>query len=333
MTIFEGQGFYSDKAALAASQRGRASLRGMAGPRSRGGTQTAALFASPEDAASALVAALGKNDAAALNALLGAGNEDLFSTGNKEADTYHREQFLSAYQAKHSLIEQGDGSRLLAVGDKDWPLPLPIVAIDGKWRLDGGAGADETLCRRIGHNELGAIAVCRNFIEAQKAYAAEGRDGNPPGIFAARLTSDRRKHNGLYWPTADDELPSPSAMPVAGIPHVAAIPMKLLYDLAPKPGGDQKPLHGYYFRMLFAQGDHAARGAMDYFVDGLLTGGIALLGWPADYRDSGLMSFIVNQWGLIYERDLGPDTSAAADAILTFDPDSSWSVVTFQPFL
>lgn len=332
MTIFEGQGFYSDKAALAASLRGRTSLHPGAAPGSRSSMLAGASFASPEDAASALVAALEKNEAAAMQALLGPGNGDLFSTGNELADAYHREQFLSAYRAKSVLLAQDDVTRLLAVGENAWPLPLPIVASDGKWHLDGGAGADATLCRRIGHNELGAIAVCSNFIKAQQAYAAEGRDGNPPGIFAAKLTSDRGKQNGLYWPTADDELPSPSAMPVTGIPHVAAIPKKLLYDLAPQPGGEQKPLHGYYFRMLFAQGAHAATGAKEYFVDGQLTGGIALLAWPANYRDSGLMSFIVNQWGLIFERDLGADTAAVAASIMSFDPDRSWSVVTFQPF-
>lgn len=184
------------------------------------------------------------------------------------------------YKAKSLLLEQHDGTRLLAVGTNAWPLPLPIIEFDDKWYLDGGAGAEEALCRRIGHNELGAIAVCSNFIKAQKAYAAEGRDGNPPGNFAARLTSERGKQNGLYWPTADDELPSPSAMPVGG----------------------------------------------------MLTGGIALLGWPADYRDSGLMSFIVNQWGLFFERDLGADTAAMTAAILCFDSDRSGSVVTCQPF-
>jgi hypothetical protein len=314
-SVFVGAGFYSGAAERAGSLRGRASTQGHES------------FASPEDAVTAFIAALEAMDYAALDAMLGPGNRDLLSSGNEEADTLTRTQFLAAYRVKHALVAQGDGSRLLQVGENDWPLPIPIVAADGKWHLDGAAAADEIVYRNIGHSELGAIAVCRAFIDAQKAYAAAGRDGRSPGIFAAKLISDPGQHNGLHWRTAKGETQSPAFTPVTAIPYVPPIPKKLLYDLAPQPTDSQKPFHGYYYRMLFAQGVHAKGGVAEYFVDGLLTKGIALIAWPADYGASGVMSFMVNHEGVVYQKDLGENTQAVAETIREFDPDSSWAVV------
>jgi len=314
-SVFVGAGFYSGAAERAGSLRGRAS------------TQAQVSFASPEAAVAAFIAALDPMDYAALDALLGPGNRDLLTSGNAQADDLSRTQFLAAYRAKHALVASGDGRRILQVGESAWPLPIPIVAEGGQWRLDGAAAADEVLYRNIGHSELGAIAVCLAFIDAQKAYAATGHDGRDPGAFADRLLSDPGKRNGLHWRTRKGEPPSPAFTPVTAIPHVPAIPRKLLYDLAPQPNDTRKPFHGYYYRMLFAQGAAATGGAMEYAVDGSLTRGIALIAWPADYGASGVMSFIVNHDGIVYQKDLGTDTQAVASAIKAFNPDSSWAAV------
>ncbi len=188
---------------------------------------------------------------------------------------------------------------------------------DGKWYVDGAAGADELIYRRIGRNELGAIAVCRGFVDAQIDYAAEGHDGNEPGIFAAKLRSDPGEHNGLYWPAAEGEPQSPIGEAVA---RAAAEGYRAV-------AGKRKPYHGYYYRMLFAQGANANGGAAEYFQDGLLTGGVALLAWPANYEASGVMSFMINQEGVVYQKDLGEDTGTAVESIQDFDPDATWSVV------
>jgi hypothetical protein len=314
-SVFVGAGFYNGQAERAGSLRGRASTQGHRS------------FGAPEEAVTAFIAALETMDYAALDAMLGPGNSNLLSSGNEEADVLSRTQFLSAYRTKHALVAQDEGHRVLQVGENDWPLPIPIVAVDGKWYLDGAAGADEIVYRSIGHSELGAIAVCLAFVEAQKAYAAEGHDGRSPGIFAAKLLSDPGQRNGLHWRTAEGERPSPAFTPVTAIPHVPAIPKKLLYDLAPKPTDKQKPFHGYYYRMLFAQGVNAKGGAAEYFVDGTLNRGIALIAWPADYGTSGVMSFIVSLDGVVYQKDLGADTAAVAETIQVFDPDSSWAIV------
>jgi hypothetical protein len=274
-------------------------------------------FNTPEEAVTALIAALEINDVKALEALLGSGNEELLSSGDDVADANARADFIKQYKTRHSLQPEGDDTMNLVVGEQDWPLPIPIVRQDGKWYLDGAAGADEIVYRRIGHNELGAIAVCRGFIDAQMEYAAMGHDGNEAGLFAAKLRSDPGQQNGLYWPTAEDEPPSPAGEAVA---RAAAEGYKAVT-------GKRSPYHGYYYRMLFAQGPDAKGGSREYFVDGFLTQGVALLAWPADYGASGIMSFIVNQDGVVYQKDLGEDTAAAAEGIEEFNPDSSWTIV------
>lgn len=313
--LFTGVGFYNGEAERAGSLRGSASTRGQRS------------FASPEAAVNAFVAALETMDYSALDAILGFGNRGQLSSGNAEVDALTREQFLQAYRAKHALATQHDGSRVLHVGHNAWPLPVPIVAADGRWYLDGAASAGEIIHRGIGHNELGAIAVCRGFVDAQKAYASEGRDGQAAGIFADRLISDPGRQNGLHWRTAKGAPPSPASAPVTGIPFVPGVSKKLLFDLAPKPSDAQKPFHGYYFRMLFAQGAHAKGGEAEYAVDGKLTRGIALIAWPADYGASGVMSFMVNHEGIVYQKDLGADTASVVENISKFDPEGSWSIV------
>ena len=276
-----------------------------------------ARFDSPQAAVDAFVTALQKNDQKELERLLGPGIEGLLSSGDPVQDQADRERFLAAYAKKHALQAEGDGTQVLVVGDNDWPFPIPLVEHKGKWHLDGNAGADELVYRRIGNNELGAIAVSRGFVAAQQEYAAQGHDGDPPGIYALKLISDEGTQNGLYWPVADGEPPSPAG------PFVA----RAAAEGYRRNDADPSPYHGYYYRMLYAQGPNAAGGAKDYFKDGVLTEGYALVAWPAEYGVSGVQTFIVNQDGTVYQKDLGEDTATAADAILLFDPDPSWKAV------
>lgn len=280
--------------------------------------QSATGFDTPEAAVKALVAALEKNDATQLAALLGAGSSELFDSGDAVQDAGDRAEFLAAYATKRSIIDDGADRKTLVIGDQDWPMPIPIVQRDGKWVFDGEAGIDELIYRRVGANELGAIDVCRGFVAAQVEYASEGRDGDPPGIYALKLVSDEGLHNGLYWPTAEDEPASPAG------PFVAAAAAE---GYRRAEGDARTPYHGYYYRLLYAQGANANGGARDYFKDGLLTEGFALVAWPADYGSSGVMTFIVNQDGVIFQKDLGEDTATAVEAIKAFDPDSSWTAI------
>jgi hypothetical protein len=268
-------------------------------------------FKTPEDAVSALVTALQKDDVAGLQALLGPGSAELLNSGDAVQDASDRAAFLAAYESKHALTDDGADRRILVTGQDDWPMPIPIVKRDGGWQFDGEAGIDEMIYRRVGGNELGAIDVCRGFVNAQLEYASEGRDGDPAGIYALKLVSDEGLHNGLYWPTGEGEPPSPAG------PFVAAW----------AEGDERAPYHGYYYRMLYAQGENANGGARDYFKDGLLTEGFALVAWPADYGSSGVQTFIVNQDGIVFQKDLGEDTATAVEAIQSFDPDSSWTAI------
>jgi hypothetical protein len=272
-------------------------------------------FATAEQAVQALIVALEKDDVADLAVLLGPGSEEVLSSGDAVADQQGRLDFLALYQAQHKLQADGVGQMSLLVGEQDWPLPIPLVKRGEQWFLDGAAGADELIYRRVGRNELGAIAVCRGFVDAQFDYAAQGHDGNSPGLFASKLLSDAGQQNGLYWPTAAGAPLSPAG------PRVAAASAEGYQVVS---GGERKPYHGYYYRMLFAQGSHAQGGAVEYFVDGFLSQGVALLAWPADYGVSGVKSFLINLDGTVYQQDLGENTRQRVKAIDSFDPDSSW---------
>ena len=275
-------------------------------------------FKTPEEAVSALVAGLQNNDIAGLQALLGPGSEELLNSGDAVQDASDRARFLAAYEAKHALIDGDGGQKILVTGEDDWPMPIPLVQRDGRWKFDGEAGIDEVIYRRVGANELGAIDVCRGFVDAQLEYASEGRDGDAAGIYALKLISDEGLHNGLYWATGEDEPPSPAG------PFVAAAA-----EEGYRAGGAGRvPYHGYYYRLLYAQGPNANGGARDYFKGGLLTEGFALVAWPADYGSSGVQTFIVNQDGVVFQKDLGEDTATAVESIQSFDPDSSWIAIT-----
>jgi len=275
-------------------------------------------FKTADEAVDALVTALQANDMAAVQTLLGPGSEQLLDSGDPVQDASDRADFLAAYAAGHALVDDGPDRKVLEMGEDDWRMPIPIVKRDGRWQFDGEAGIDEMIYRRVGANELGAIDVCRGFVEAQLEYASQGRDGDPAGIYALKLISDEGLHNGLYWPTEEGEPESPAG------PFVAAAAAEGYRRVE----GERRPYHGYYYRLLYAQGPNANGGARDYFKDGLMTEGFALIAWPADYGSSGVQTFIVNQDGVVFQKDLGEDTATAVESIQSFDPDSSWIAIT-----
>jgi hypothetical protein len=275
-------------------------------------------FDTPEAAVAALVDALKKNDLAAAGKLLGPESADLLNSGDEIADKADRASFVERYTAKNSVSIEGDKATLL-IGENDWPVPVPLVKRDGKWAFDGAAGIDEIIYRRIGENELGAIDVMYGYVNAQNAYAAEGHDGDPAGIYALKLVSDAGLRNGLYWPTVEGEPESPAG------PFVAAAAAEGY------AAGAGKPYHGYLYRMLYAQSTNANGGAREYFKNGLLTEGFAGIAWPADYGASGVMTFIVNQDGVVFQKDLGEDTAKIVETIQHFDPDSTWTAIVPPP--
>ncbi len=298
-----------DKARLGAIGLLALTLVACAKPGAQAGFQT------PEAAFDALVAALEKNDLAMANQLLGPDAGDLLESGDALQDQADRADFVARYKAGHSLQEDGADRQILVTGENDWQFPIPAVKKDGKWMLDGAAGADELVYRRVGENELGAIAVAYGFVDAQNEYAALGHDGDPPGIYALKLVSDPGLQNGLYWPTEGDETPSPAGEFVAAAAGEGY------------RANEGAAYHGYHYRMLYKQGANAKGGEREYFKDGLLTQGFALVAWPADYGASGVMTFLVSQDGEVFQKDLGEDTAAAVQQMIAFDPDSSWTLV------
>ncbi len=269
-------------------------------------------FPTASAAAAALVAAARAGDQDQLLAILGPDGKELVSSGDPVADKQSSEKFAKLYTEKHSLTAEAQGFETLVVGPNDWPLPIPIVRDGTVWYFDSARGKDEILNRRIGQNELGAIAVCEGYVQAQKEYASKGHDGLPAGIYAQKLISDEGKHNGLYWKPAPGEPESPMG------PAVADAAAEGYTSSGPAP------YHGYIYKLLKAQGPSAEGGAKDYLVNGKLSGGFALLAYPANYGNSGIMTFVVNQSGVIYQKNLGDDTANLAKQITTYDPGDGW---------
>jgi hypothetical protein len=277
-------------------------------------------FATPAEAVQALVKASEDQSQEEMLAVLGDDGKDLVYSGDAVQDKAHMQHFVKAYNTKHAIVKQDENTSVLQVGANDWQMPIPIVNEGGKWRFDTAAGKQELLYRRIGHNELGAIAACRGFIDAQNDYAAVGHDGLPAGIYASKLMSDSGKQNGLYWETKADEPASPAGPLLARAGGQG-------YQGANEVGANQ-PYHGYLYRILQGQGAAAKGGTKSYVSEGKLTGGVALVAYPAEYKVSGVMTFLINQRGVVYQKDLGEKTAEVAGAMTEYNPDKTWSKVT-----
>lgn len=274
-------------------------------------------FATPEDAVVAAVDAAKAGDTNQLLAIFGPEAENVLSSGDPVMDQSSREVFLVAYAERAELKPVGPTRRILYVGYEDWPFPIPLVKEGQAWRFDTAAGAQEILYRRIGGNELSTIQVCQAFVEAQKEYAATSHDGNPAGIYAQKFASTPGKQDGLYWESDDPENLSP-------LGELAAEAASEGYA---HTGEQPTPFHGYIFRILTAQGKSANHGTRSYIVNGQMRDGFAMIAFPAAYGVSGVMTFIVNQDGLVYQKDLGSDTPNLAAEITRFDPNSGWEKV------
>ena len=275
-------------------------------------------FASPEEAVEALVTALRSNDVNALEAIFGPGSQDLFISGDPVKDQSGRELFLKFYDEKNRLEGTAD-KVFLSVGGDDWPLPIPIVKRDALWRFDAKEGMDEILARRIGRNELSVIQVCLAYVDAQREYVIKDRDTDSLLEYAQKFRSDPGKKNGLYWNVKEGEEQSPLG-PLFAAAHEKGYTAK-------QSGGKPVPYHGYYYRILKAQGKNAPGGAYDYMVNGQMIGGFALVAYPARYASSGVMTFIVNHDGVVYEKDLSDNTENAVLAMKLFNPDGTWKKV------
>jgi hypothetical protein len=276
-------------------------------------------FASPEEAVNALVGALKVGDTEALTAIFGSEGEDLVFSGDPVADKAERDRFVSEYEEKNRLEEAGTDKVVLYVGKEDWPFPTPVVKKEGVWRLDIEEGREELLARRIGRNELSAIQVCLAYVDAQREYALKDRNGDGFREYAQKFASDPGKQNGLYWERKKGDEQSPLG------PLLAAAQEKG-YTVK-QPGGEPAPYYGYYYRILSAQGKSAPGGAYDYMVKDKMLGGFALVAYPAQYGASGVMTFIVNHDGIVYQKDLGQDTEEEAQAMNLFSPGKTWTRV------
>jgi hypothetical protein len=269
-------------------------------------------FASPERAVDALVTAARKNDSTEMLKLFGAAGRDLVSSGDPVADADVHAHFVERYEAGHKLSRDSKNKITLIIGTEDWPFPIPLVQHGGVWAFDTAAGAQEIVDRRVGRNELSAMEVCRDYVRAQRDYAT----AMTPPEYAQKIVSSQGLHDGLYWPAAAGEKQSPIG------PQMAKARAE---GYGAQAGSEApQPYHGYFYRILTRQGPAAPSGAHDYIVNGHMTGGFALIAIPAKYGDSGIMTFIVNQNGIVYQKNLGRDTATLAAAITEFNPDMSW---------
>jgi len=270
------------------------------------------LFTSPAEAVKALQAATQAKDTAALNEIFGPGVQELL-TGDKVQDANNAQRFATAMAQSCNLVQEGDDKITLEVGTNDWPMPIPLVKTNGQWFFDTAAGKEEIINRHIGKDELHAIGVCRAYATAQRQYASMNG-----GVYALKFKSTPGKKDGLYWPVTENEPASPFG-PVVAEAHVEGYHHHA--------GAGPQPFHGYYFRILTRQGDAAPGGEMNYLSQGNLTGGFALVAYPENWDQSGIMTFIVNQEGKVYQQNLGEKTSRLAGKMKEYNPDSEWSLV------
>jgi hypothetical protein len=269
-------------------------------------------FESPDEAMTALVNAIKVGDQKTLLGILGPEGKGLVYSGDAVADRSAGQRFAAEYEAAHH-IEAGGGKLVLHVGTDDFPFPIPLVPVGPEWRFDTAAGKEEIINRRIGRNELDTIQVCLAYVDAQRDYYSEDRNADGLREYASKFASTPGKRDGLYWPTKPGEPPSPLGLLVVRARGEGYAGHKL-----------GAPYHGYLFRILTAQGSAASDGAYDYMAHGRMIGGFALVAYPAQYGVSGVMTFIVNHEGVVYEKDLGPDTPSVARAMKLYNPDSTW---------
>ncbi len=272
-------------------------------------------YSSAAEASNALVTALRKEDEPSLLKVLGANAKDILSSGDAAEDKEHRAQFVQKYQQMHRLVSEPNGVTTLYVGAENWPTPIPLVQKGASWYFDTAAGREEILYRRVGENELTVIKVCGELVDAEREYQSQLHDGDTERQYAQTILSDQNKHNGLYWKAASGAAVSPLG------PWVASAERE---GYAENASQTPQPFHGYYFRVLKGQGAHVRGGSHSYVVDRRMTRGFAFLAYPAEYRSSGVMTFLVGQDGLVYEKDLGRKTDAVAKSIQTFDFDGTW---------
>jgi len=273
-------------------------------------------FAAGEDAVNAFIKAMKEDNNEELLTIFGNDANELISSGDHVADQQRREMFLGIYDEQHRLDAEGD-ELILVVGKDDWPFPIPIIKRDGQFIFDTAVGREEILNRRIGRNELDTIQVTLAIVDAQREYAMKDRDGDGLLEYAQKFKSDPNCKNGLYWETKEGEDPSP----------LGAFAAKARQEgyLGKKSSEEPQPYHGYFYRILTAQGVNATGGAFEYMVNGKMIGGFAVIAYPAEYGNSGVMTFIVNHDGVVYQKDLGEDTGKEAHNIKLFDPDKTWA--------
>ncbi len=273
-------------------------------------------FASPADAGAAFLEAAKSGDQSALRAIFGPDAKDVLFTGDAVKDKDSLQDFVAAYNQMHRWREIKAGGEMLYVGADNYPFPIPLGKnSSGQWSFDTAAGKDEILARRIGRDELTAIAACGAVADAQQLYFSQTHDGDKVNQYAQRFVADEGKQNGLYWHVPDGQSPSP---------------LGLLGDFARAAGytnsGDKpQPFDGYLFRILTKQGDKAKGGARDFVVNGKMTGGFAIVAYPAEYRNSGIMTFIIGRDGVVYQKDLGEKTTDAASSLAGYNPGDGWT--------
>jgi hypothetical protein len=276
-------------------------------------------FKTPEEAAKSLVDAVKSNDTKEMLAIFGPAGKEIISSGDEVVNKRERENFIKDCEEMSKLEKETDNKMILVVGKREWPFPVPMVKKGEAWAFDTMAGKEELLNRRIGRNELNTIQTCLAVVDAQREYAMKDRDSNKVREYAQKFRSTQGKKDGLYWAAKEGEEQSP-------LGPMAAQAVQEGYK-GRKPGDKPAPYHGYFYRILKAQGKNAPGGAYDYVVGGKMIGGFALVAYPAEYGVSGIMTFVVNHDGVVYEKDLGKETGKIAKAMTKFDPDETWEKV------
>ncbi len=272
-------------------------------------------FTTAQDAIQAFVAAIEHGDDQAMLGILGPDAQEIVSSGDAVADRQEREQFLDKYKQMHRLLTEPDGLTTLYVGAENWPLPIPLARQAGAWYFDAAGAQQEILYRRIGHNELTVIDICGELVAAEKEYDASPHDGAAQKEYAQKIVSSSGQHDGLYWPAAASAPQSPLGPLIAAAEQAG-------YSQGASPR--KTPFYGYYFRILKGQGANAPGGAESYLAGGAMTRGFAFVAYPAEYRSSGVLTFLVGPDGVVYQKDLGKNTEAVAGAMKLYDPDPGW---------